>query len=243
MFKRSILIAILTVTGMSMSFGQTFKTNHTFDLALSVGSSEFNGALSWNQIHGITKNKKFKLGYGVRLNMYSGSDKDYSTAPAELTSKTTGLGVMFAETFPENLDTFRVSSASMGSLNAVIHLEYALSPKFDIGFNIDAVGISFGKEVEGMMVSDMAPVGAELNQKAKPTAFNLLLTSDNDLGMLNSELYGRYRLNEKMGVRFGVTFQFTEYTTNNTIAYNFDNDRFRYKSLMGMAAFYYSPFK
>lgn len=242
--KNFLLLPVLIALGGSPILAQTpFKQNHAFDLALSVGGNEFNGSLSWNQIHGVNKSQKFKLGYGLRLNTYSGTDKDYTTAPAELTSNKTGPAVFFAETLPENIDTFRVSKASMNSLNANIYIEYAIKDKWTIGFNIDAIGFGFGGEVEGMMISSVAPTNAALNQKAKPTSFNLLLISDNDIGMLNSELYARYELSEKSALRFGFNFEFTEYTTNNKIAYNFDNDRFRYKSLMGMVAFSYSPFK
>ncbi|MDB4173578.1 hypothetical protein N9811_02090 [Bacteroidia bacterium] len=77
---------------------------------------------------------------------------------------------------------------------------------------------------------------------AKPTAYNVLLISDNDIGMLNSELTFPYEVSKKLSVNAGATFLFTEYTTNNKIAYNSDNDRFRYKSLMGLIGINYRPF-
>jgi hypothetical protein len=62
---------------------------------------------------------------------------------------------------------------------------------------------------------------------------NALLISDNDRGSLNSELYGRYWLTDKIGLRAGASFQFTEYTTNRKLT--FENDRFRNKILMPFA--------
>lgn len=221
-----------------------FNENHNFGLALSAGAQEYNIAASWNQTHGLFKSKKFKIGYGIRYNLYGGSDKDYTTAPAELTSKTTGPGVFFSETFPENIDTFRVGSATHHSLNAAIYLEYDFNETWGLGFNIDAVGISFGPEVSGSIISSDAPQGFEnMEIKASPTPANVLLISDNDIGMLNSELYAKYNLNNQLGFRLGFTFEFTEYTTEQEIAFNFDNDRFRYKSLMGMVAVSYRPFR
>lgn len=241
--KYIITLLIISCIGSSSIAQNSFKENHNFDLALSVGSSEFNGSLAWNQTHGIFKGGKFKLGYGLRFNAYSGSNKDYTTAPAELTSNTTGPGVFFSETFYENIDTFRVASAQHNSLNAAIYIEYDFNEKWGLGFNIDAIGIGFGSTVDGTMISSFSTPNDNLTQEAKPTSFNLLLISDNDIGMLNSELYAKYQHTEKLGFRLGFNFEFTEYTTSNTIPYNFDNDRFRYKSLMGMIAINYKPFK
>ncbi|MBR9859951.1 hypothetical protein GYB22_04235 [bacterium] len=242
--KNYIYTLIFIFTGAGTAFAQgDFKTNHDFSLALSAGSSEFNGAIAWKQVYGIGKNKKFKLGYGLRYNVYGSGAKDYTTAPAELTSKMTGPGVFFSETYPENIDTISMPGSIHNSLNTTIYIEYDFNDKWGIGFNIDAFGLSFGPERTGTVTSSSAPPNADLNATASPTPFNVLLISDNDIGMLNSELYGTYNFNEKMGIRLGFTFLFTEYTTNQPLEYNFDNDRFRHKSLMGMVSFNYRPFK
>lgn len=242
--KHIITLLILGLMSFSVKAQVPFKENHNFGLALSAGSQEFNAALSWNQTHGVFKNNKFKLGYGMRYNFYTGSDKDYTTAPAELTSDMTGPGVLFSETYPENIDTFRVGNATHHSLNAVIYLEYDFNDHWGLGFNIDAIGFSFGPEINGNIISSDAPENFEVNEfKAKPTSANVLLISDNDIGMLNSELYAKYNVNQKLGFRVGFTFEFTEYTTEQKFDFNFDNDRFRYKSLMGMVSINYKPFR
>jgi hypothetical protein len=61
--------------------------------------------------------------------------------------------------------------------------------------------------------------------------------SDNDLGSLNSELYARYWVNDKIGFRAGLSFQFVEYTTDKVLT--FENDRFRTKNLLPMLAISY----
>jgi hypothetical protein len=78
-------------------------------------------------------------------------------------------------------------------------------------------------------------------QTAKPTAFNLLLISDSDIGSLNSELYARYWINDRFAVRVGASFQFIEYKTDKNLT--FENDRFRHKALLPFVAITYSPFK
>ncbi|MEN9598311.1 MAG: hypothetical protein RL596_622 [Bacteroidota bacterium] len=76
---------------------------------------------------------------------------------------------------------------------------------------------------------------------AKPTGFNLLLISDNDLGSLNSELFIRYKINNKWSIRGGTSFLFNEYKTNTKVQVQngIENDRFRYKSLYGLVALSY----
>ena len=237
---------ILTLIGIAFFFsanGQIpFKQNHDFGLALSPGAKEMDIALSWKQVHGITPNKKFKLGYGLRFNGYWNNDKYYVTAPAELTSGEKGPQVLFIENINDNLDTMSVHSAQHNSINTVIYLEYDFNDKWGIGFNIDAFGIAFGHSVDGKMISSQKPAQSNEYEVAKPTSYNLLLVSDNDIGMLNSELYATYNVNSKLSFNAGLTFLFTEYTTNNKIEYNFNNDRFRHKSLMGMVSINYKPF-
>jgi hypothetical protein len=111
----------------------------------------------------------------------------------------------------------------------MINLRYKFNEKILVGFNIDAIGFSFGGRKNGNYINGFE--GAMTN--AKPTSFNILLTSDNDRGSLNSELYVKYFLDEKWGVRAAAQFHFTEYTTDVEIQQNpKPNDRFRNKSLM-----------
>jgi hypothetical protein len=77
-------------------------------------------------------------------------------------------------------------------------------------------------------------------ESAKPTSLNLLLVSDNDKGSLNSELFARYLIGEKWGIKGGVQFLFSEYTTDTELQqFPEPNDRFRNKSLMFSAGVSY----
>lgn len=241
--NKLILITLLTIPSL-FGYGQSnFKQKHDFGLALGYAPNEFAGALSWKHMHSITANDKFKLGYGLRFNTYAASNRTYITAPAYLTSGEKGPQVLFIENIEENIDTFSVAKAQHNSLNAVIYLEYDFTDKWGVGFNIDAAGIAFGKEVVGTPVSSNKPMNTANKLSAKPTAYNVLLISDNDIGMLNSELYVKYNVTKKLTVNAGFTFLFTEYTTTEKISYSDNNDRFRYKSLLGMISINYKPFK
>jgi hypothetical protein len=217
-----------------------YKYNNNFDLALSTSGNQSSGALSWVKFHSITKKKRFKIGYGIRFTSQVGKNLNYVTAPAIITSKQTGPQVLFSKIYTENIDTFFVAKSQNNSLNLSINLQYTIKGKFDIGFNIDAVGLSFGGKTSGKYIAYQSNDNG-MQQFASPTSYNLLLVSDNDIGMLNSELYFRYWFNQKWAVRAGASFLFTEYTTNNKL--RLDNDRWRNKSLMGLVGITFSPFR
>jgi hypothetical protein len=182
-----------------------YKYNNNFDVAFGVGSNEFSSALSWVKFHGIGKKQKFKIGYGLRLSNYFGTDKKYTTAPASLINE-------------KKIDETTFSSAQTNSLNANINLQYRFSQKFEVGFNIDVIGLSFGGEQNPTKLG----IGVA---KASPTSGNILLVGNNDIGSLNSEFYARYWISPKFAIRAGFSHFFSEYTTTTKLAYN--NDRYR----------------
>jgi len=219
---------------------KSYKLNNNFDVAASAIPNQFLGTASWTHNHGVTKSKKFKIGYGVRFNTYFGKDLNYITAPAKLTSNDQGPQVLFGETFPENIDTMFVAQSQLNSVNLMINLQYTFKNKLDVGFNIDAVGLSFGGKTSGTYL-DPKDSRDNTQHVLKPTSFNLLLVSDNDLGMLNSEIYARYWFSPKWALKAGASFLFNEYTSENKL--RLDNNRWRSKSLMAMIGVTYSPFK
>jgi YHS domain-containing protein len=210
------------------------RWNQMAELTVSGNGDQFTGAASWLHLYGVGKARKFRIGYGVRFNSYFSKDQEFITAPAKLTSKQEGPQVLFSETFEENLDTLKAGSVNVNSLNAAIYLQYDFNPKFQIGFNIDAIGFSFGKKSSGTIQSsgygNYAP-------SAKPYPFNLLLVSENDLGSLNSELYARYFFSPKWAVKAGASFLFSELQTERKDILN--NDRYRNKSLTVMVGIAY----
>ena len=212
------------------------STSKFIDLNIGVGAYEGTLALSFNYDKGIGKKKKMVIGVGGRFTSYLGKNQYYVTAPAEITSGSAGLGVIFKENIVANMDTFLIKTAQVNSLNLFLTLGYNLSEKLMLRFNIDAIGFSFGKNTTGNYIN-----GTQGSiESASPTPFNLLLTSDNDKGSLNSEFFARYLLNDKWGIKTGVQFHFTEYTTDSDVQkFPEPNDRFRNKSLMFSAGVTY----
>lgn len=212
------------------------ETSKFTDLNLGVGDTEGSLAFSFNYDKGLGKNRKVVLGFGARFTSYLGKNQYYITAPAKLTSGSTGPGVLFKENIEANMDTFLVKNAQVNSLNLLLTIGYNFSDRFMVRFNIDAIGFSFGKSTTGNYINGLQ--GSI--ESSQPTSFNLLLISDNDKGSLNSEFFVRYLLNEKWGIKGGMQFLFTEYTTDTEVQqFPQPNDRFRNKSLMFMAGVSY----
>jgi hypothetical protein len=196
-------------------------------LAFGDGHTGFSFAY-WHNWH-VGKRKKIELGAGLRATSFFGSDIYYATAPAKLTSGSTGPGVLFKENIDANIDSLLIGSPSLGALNVMINIGYRFNEKWAVGFNIDAIGFSFGSKKGATYVNGNTVAASE----GEPTDFNLLLVSDNDKGTLNSELYVQYSLSSRWRLRGAAQFLFTEYTTATKVQqFPEPNDRFRDKALM-----------
>jgi hypothetical protein len=224
MKTRVMLIGILIG-----SFSQVRSQSNELGITTAIGHTQASVSALFLHDWELWKSKKFAIGAGMRFTSYFAANQYYITAPAELTSGSTGPFVIFKENIDSNIDTFLIKSPQVNLLNLVVNLRYKFNEKVTVGFNIDVIGLSFGGSTRGNYINGVE--GAMEN--AEPTTFNILLISDNDRGSLNSELYGKYYWNEKWSLKLGAQFLFTEYTTDSEVQqYPEPNDRFRKKSLM-----------
>jgi len=239
---KTTLIALLITT---VIFGQEKKQDknetpklNLIDFSIGAGSQQFNFSGSFVHYWQVGKKKKLQLGIGGRLTSSFATDKYFTTANAKLTSGKTGPGVLFADDIPANIDSFFVGKTQINSLNISFNSEYTLSKKLSVGFNIDLLGFSFGASKNGTYINN----GKNSIVGSKPTSFNVLLISDNDIGSLNSEFFIRYKLNNKWSLRGGTSFLFNEYKTNTKVQQTngISNDRFRYKSLYALVGVSYN---
>jgi len=234
--KKYLLFSLLYFCSFVLLAQEEQKTANTpqnsgqyLDFALS-GSPQKNTdsyifALSaaWNRWHYVALKKRFFVGYGLRLTSSFAKNNSYITAPASISE-----GNFLKAQNQAKLDTLQLSSGQINSLNAVIHLGYRFSSKLVLGFNIDALGFSFGGEQKGNFYAYTQGKQPSA-ETAKVNKLNVLLTGDYDIGSLNSELYAMYQLNDKIALRGGFSFLFSEYISNQKLT--FDNDRFRAKTL------------
>jgi hypothetical protein len=245
-FAVLLVFAILPGIAVAQKKSSRYREQHYFDASAAIGSESFSGSLGWSHLHGIGKKKqRLKVGYGVRYTSFVAANKYYTTAPSKYTSTTQSLGTLFSETILKNIDTITTATAVTHSLNLALHIQYTLTPKFDIGCNIDLVGVSFGPSKQFNIISNVYDAGQEPVQQGSPTTLNLLLTSDNDIGSLNSEFFVRYRLTHKISLKGGYAFLFSEYSTDRNLSFDdgrIVNDRYRYKAPMGFIGVSFKPF-
>jgi hypothetical protein len=243
---RVLLFLSISFLSLSLSAQEAYKAGHRFGITAAYAPAQFAGTLFWTHDHGFgKKEQRFRLGYGMRFTAFVAANPFYTTAPSKYTSPTQSIGTFFSETIEENIDTIAIQTGQTNALNAMIQLGYRFSDKWEIGFNIDAIGFSFGGSKTVNVISSSFDEGQSPVTTAKPTAFNLLLTSDNDIGSLNSELFIRYWPKANWGLQAGGQFNFSEYTTTTPLSFNdgaIENDRYRIKSLLFMAGFIWTPF-
>lgn len=241
--KKVILYLILSVVTFNLSAQGLDKTYKTFDLAIGFGKGGFSPALSFTQSWGLGKSNRFKIGYLVRVTPYFGGETDFRTAPAKFTSGTTSFSALFSDDIVANIDTFRVKSFQTFAVNIGIILQYAISNKLEVGFNIDATGKTWGTTVTGDLISKRNKRkfrDGSTTSSSNPETWNFLLISDSDIGSLNSEIYARYWVTNKIGIRAGASFQFVELTTEKKVEINGRlNDTWRSKSLLPTIAVSY----
>jgi hypothetical protein len=228
--KLTVLLLGLIITSSSLAQKTNSKKQSFAEASFSAAS--YRGSLSvsvWKNLQ-LGEKRKFGVGLGLRYTGFLGANIYYITAPAELTSGETGPFVLFKENITDNIDSLLVKSPQVHCINLAFNLNYQVSPKVTVGFNIDALGFSFGKSIEANYING---IEGKITT-AKPTEFNVLLISDNDRGSLNSEFYGKYKINDHWGFKLAIQFLFTEYTTaTNVQQFPAENDRFRNKSLLG----------
>ncbi|MEY4540895.1 MAG: hypothetical protein RLZZ306_2652 [Bacteroidota bacterium] len=241
--KKVILYLFLSVFTFNISAQGLDKTYKTFDLVIGTGKTGFSPALSFTQSWGLGKSNRFKVGYVVRVTPYFGGETDFRTAPARFTSGTSSFSALFADDIIANIDTFRVKSFQTFAVNIGVIIQYAISNKLEVGFNIDATGKTWGTTVTGDLISRTNKrkfQDGSTTSAANPETWNFLLISDSDIGSLNSEIYARYWVTNKIGIRAGASFQFVELTTEKKVEINGRlNDTWRSKSLMPIVAVSY----
>lgn len=183
----------------------------------SIGSSQGSIYADYFHVWKLGKSKKMEVGLGGRFTSYFGIKQYYTSAPASLADD------------HNKIDSLYMKNAQMNSLNLAIHLGYRFSPKFGAGFNIDAIGFSFGGKQRTTYLGE----GESQSASARPTTWNTLLVGNNDHGTLNSEFFVRYFFKNDFAIKVAYQYLFTEYTTSTEVQLLPEaNDRFRNKSGM-----------
>jgi len=210
--KNLSLFILLVASTFSLHAQQKSKTEQIADLTFGFGSGQTTVSGAYYKNWNLGKKQGFYIGTGVRLSGAFGKNQVFSSAPASLAAD------------KANTDSLLGIKTSTYALNAILNLGYHISPKLDLGFNIDLIGFSFGPTSNRFFSGN----GALTATTAKPTSMNVLLVGNNDRGTLNSEFYLRYKVNHKVGIKLAMQHFFTELTTATKVqTVPVQNDRFR----------------
>ncbi|SOD78310.1 hypothetical protein [Spirosoma fluviale] len=248
---KQTLIALLTLVPL-FAVAQSpvsARLSSGYDLGMAYSKNKYNPSITYYQLIHVGERKLLSLGWTARLGAFYGDNLNYYTAPARLTRGKSGLGALTAPLITNNIDTVRYDYITNTSLNIGFRAQLNLG-RLEIGGSADLLGIAFGKSRLGRYMSSTGQYkitsstgadstttyfqGANTFQDAKPSTFNVRLLGDNDRGTLATEIYARYRVSQRMGIKLGYQWLTTETTVSNrdVIA---DNNRFRNRA--GMAYF------
>jgi hypothetical protein len=215
MNKTGFFFWLLFIRAAASLQAQAVQPGLEAGLSLAAGPRQAGLAVHGFKLYRPLPRYPLFLGGGIRLSGYMAQDQYFSSAPPSLADS------------PAASDSLLLPAAAVGALNAAIQITYQVSERFDIGFNIDVAGVTFGGPQSGTHIDGSARQTAT----ALPTRFNLLLIGARDFGTLNSVLYGTWQVNNTTSVRAGYQYFFAEYTTKTPVQQHPEpNDRFRFKS-------------
>lgn len=220
--RKIAIVATLFLAGISEGNAQNFQDNpYTAEINVGIGAVS-NANLQLRRNFYMFGRGRFSVSPGIRLGYATAQSVDYISAPFDITSE------------PKNVDTFRIAGTAIITANISVNLSYQLTDKLSLGFDIDAFGISSGKDQTGTWIPGEASANTMAvpiaNINSKPTGLNALLGGDNDLGTLASGFSLTYRVTDNIGVKAGLGYLFTEYTSDNSYGVS-NNDRWRAKSV------------
>ncbi|MDZ7934755.1 MAG: hypothetical protein U5M51_07300 [Emticicia sp.] len=185
--KKLILFCIICLFS-SKIIAQRAKVSQVFSLGGAFSSGQFIPTISFGEQVYFGNNYKFSIGSGVRMTVFSAKGNTF-----------TGLKSPYLST------TIRpLTRENMLIINAPIIAEYH-GKKIVAGFNIDLIGLTFGKSKDSLAINNFT--GSTNNLSVKPTPFNFALGS---AGSTNNEIYIGFKIREEITIKTGVGFLFTK---------------------------------
>lgn len=232
-------LSLLVCTYLSLfpktSLAQLFNPIQTrMDVGVAWKDKSLNIGFLYNQYIKLDSKGIFQVGWGVRGSHLKTNTLDYTTAPSELTRGKSGLAIN-APIIMKNIDTLQLKT-SITSFNFNLGFQLSLFNRLDLGANADILGFALGTRRSGFYLgsSGFNKVDSlnlhQTYQQARPTGLAIQFPQDHVKGTLNSELFARLRITERVAVKVSYLLAVSEYKTNNILID--DNRRFRLRSKM-----------
>lgn len=191
--KKLILFCIICLLSSKIT-AQRAKVSQVFSLGGAFSNSQFIPTVSFGEQVSFGNNYRFSVGSGVRMTVFSAKGNTF-----------TGLKSPYLSTTITPL-----TRENMSIFNIPITAEYQ-GNKIVAGFNIDLIGLTFGKSKDSLAISNYT--GSTENLSVKPTSFNFVFGS---AGSTNNEVYIGFRLREEITIKAGVSFLFTKLNLRST---------------------------
>ena len=164
---------------------------NVWDLAVAsgTGTTTISGALSRSAYLGTSG--KLVAGFGIRgLFLTGNSEMDPVDAPAFVA--------------PDKLKT----ATSAVTVNIGLNVGYEFTQRLSAGLNLDVFGFTVGGDQSGTLVD---PVAGSQSVTVKPDSPNLFEGGSSDKGLLTSEFFASWMLNDHYAIRAGLSRQLIQY--------------------------------
>lgn len=204
---------------------RAWKENHLIDLSIGLADNVVLNSVQWDKLFPIALKKRIKIGFGARMNIINFWNKDYFTAPPQ---RVEGAG----------FDTLRLNHQTTYFLNLQFIAEVALLKWWDIGMNIDIVGVSLGPANDASYYSYATGNNGTL-QSTHPETLNLMLFGKNDMGNLNSQFYFRFWPSNNVFVKAGMSLATLTNSSDQPLSNG--NSRFHAGSYLGFLSLGWTP--
>ncbi|MGB0432590.1 MAG: hypothetical protein ACPGLV_19085 [Bacteroidia bacterium] len=216
--RKSLLSSIFILAIMGIGFNASAQFMNQYDVAIGFAGGQRSLSLSAQKQFSIGAKQRLKLNLGLRFSTIGFGELEYYSAPIDYFL------------IPEKTDTLVLSNSGQNNLAIMLGASYLIKNKIELGFNIDAVGYTFGQS----RTATFNPQGANITDEVSPNQITALLVGANDIGMVKAEFFGAYRINDKLAIRLGLANSFVEYKTSTELQTG--NDRFRGISSMPFVA-------
>lgn len=229
--KRIVFIIVFLFCFSNFTFAQKFlkqRAQSYVEVGLGVNKEASIYNVGYYRSWKLSKSKKIwkniYLGSGVRFNGFGGRDIYFVSSRPQI-----------YKTIDE--DSILAPRPAIYSVNTFLNLGYQFSPKIQVGFDIDFLGLSFGPNGSPTFISN----GQEQTAKVNPTKINVLGVNANNFGSLLSNIYLRYKITNRWGAHVTLQKSYAEIRTEEVLQTEPGiNQRFRYVNrLIGFGVSYH----
>ncbi len=219
----TILFAIIPLVSFSQSQFNN-RISKGIDLGIGFKNDHTAPSFTYYELLNLGRQEVFSLGWTFRAGGVYGKNVDYITAPARLTRGETGLAALTADVRPSYIDTLRFDRTSQSMFNVGLTARIKLGP-VELGGSADLLGFALGRLRSAKILSskggyyvDTASEDDSLiyfapkhtAQSAHPRSINVRLLGDNDRGSLATEVYARFLITKRIGVKVAYQWLTTE---------------------------------